>query len=324
MTKLFFAGAEYRNLAETLARYDVKSILVSYYYIGMRGRENFIDEIQAKYPAIQWFLDSGAYTYAMAKKESSDSGRLLPVEEFVSRYFQYIDDRGSKFCRIAEPDFDNNEYTDVDEAKVRVWREVMLSQWPNLPITPVWNGYRRIEAWSEYCADDRIKHLAISGGYMKNIGHMAVMAHKAHACGKTVHGFGVTRANILQKVRFDTVDSTTWFACQKFGVIYVWKGTKMIAYHSRGQGKKDRKKFSKYLKAIGCDIQKVMDDDIDEVRKCNVTSWRIFGERLEEAQKRRAWATIDRTEGKSSVPQKERCDELRREHARLLERIEGD
>jgi len=128
----------------------------------------------------------------------------------------------------------------------------------------------------------------------------------------------------LQKVRFDTVDSTTWFACQKFGVIYVWKGTKMIAYHSRGQGKKDRKKFSKYLKAIGCDIQKVMDDDIDEVRKCNVTSWRIFGERLEEAQKRRAWATIDRTEGKSSVPLKERCDELRREHARLLERIEGD
>lgn len=321
MTKLFFAGAEYRNLAESLAINGVKRILVSFYYISMRGRENFVNEMQCRYPDIQWFLDSGAYTYAMAMRNPGSEGKILPTDEFVSRYFHYIDEKGSKFCRIAEPDFDNNEQTDIDEKKVRVWREVMLSQWPTYPITPVWNGFRRVESWDEYCDDVRIKHLAISGGYMKNIGHMAVMAHKAHRCNKTVHGFGVTKSSILQKVQFDTIDSTTWFASQKFGVIYVWRGNKMFAHHSTGKNKKNRRKFAQYFKAIGCDVKKITDDDTAEVRKCNINSWRIFGERLEEVQKRKDWCISRVKEDGATL--KERCAELREDHARLLERLEG-
>jgi hypothetical protein len=292
------AGAEVETLSRALLENGVKNVLYSYFYVLAFRREEFIARMQREYPDVRWFLDSGAFTYA--EKWETDQARLPPQEEYLRRYFEYIDEYGHNYCRITEPDFDLAGSLDVEQVdEVREW---MLDRWPHLNVMPVWHPGRGPEAWTRYCRDPRIKVMAIGGGgtvrarsramttgsatarEILSFGQMRRMVMEAAHMGKPVHGFAMTKLRLLKVVPFASVDSTSWVMGQKYGTLYVFKNNDFRVMPADQKAK--RKLYRGYFKAIGCDPDKVIADDVSEVRKANVIAWRNLSERLEYMQRR--------------------------------------
>lgn len=280
-TTIFFAGGEVGALTKALLENGVRNILYSYYYILTLRREAFIERMMDAYPEVNWFLDSGAFTYFQMYQSNPD--RLPPLRQYIRRYFAYIDTYGERYCRITEPDMDIASET---EEQVDEWREEMLDRWPHLNITPVWHNHRGQDAWYRYCVDQRIKTLAIgSGDVGTDYGLARRMIALAAQNGKPVHGFGLTRiATMLRYVPFDSVDSISWVMGQKVGTTFIFKDN-----HFRRiplERKKQRKLYKTYFKNIGCDPKLVLDDHGPEVRKANIIAWRALADRLETIKRR--------------------------------------
>lgn len=285
MTAIYFAGAEVETLTRALMDAGVKNVLYSYYYILTMRREDFIARIQQAYPHVNFFLDSGAFTYAVQFRERSH--QLPPYQTYIQRYFQYIDEYGAPYCRITEPDLDGiRGFDEVTPDTVDEWREYMLERWPDLNIMPVWHGWRGPRAWAEYVADNRIRCLAIGrNGGPPGLNRRMVMA--AHQLGKPVHGFAQTRINTTMKViPWDSVDSTSWLMGQKYGTLYIFRNNKFITLSKEHGGKDKRKLYKAYFKNIGCDPRKIIEDDVAEVRKANVLAWKRVSDRFEQMRLR--------------------------------------
>lgn len=273
-TTVYLAGGEVERLAEDLLRNGVKNILLSYFYILRMKKERYFEILFKQYPEVNWFLDSGAFTY-YARAESN-RGALPPIHQYVRRYFNYIDQYGHNFCRVTEPDMD---VAGFDEEQVEAWLVEMLERWPHLNVTPTWHFSRGLQAWETYLQEPRIKTLAIgSGDLTTNIGMIRRMVMQAAEAGKPVHGFGCTRVNtILKQVPFDSVDSSSWLLGQKIGATFVFRNNRF----QRFDDKKHRRKFRSYFKHIGCDPNLVIGNDLYEVRKANIIAWRNLSARLE-------------------------------------------
>lgn len=275
-TTLFMAGAEVTRLGNDLIRYGTKNILFSYYYILTMRREDIIRKWMDENPQINWFLDSGAFTYAVKFAEGGVEG-LPPMRQYLQRYFSYVEECGHRWCRITEPDMD---IAGVPEDKVERWRNQMLDRWPTLNITPTWHRTRGVDEWYKYLEDKRIKTLAMGSGDFEDVGLSRRLILAAQSLGKPVHGFGLTRINtVLRHLPVDSVDSTSWVYGQKAGTIYIFRANKffLLPQHKKAE----RRLYRTYFKNIGCDPKKIMEDDLYEVRKANILAWKMLADRLE-------------------------------------------
>ena len=274
-TSIFLAGGEAQAAIKALIENGVRNILFSYYFIHDLRRENAIARLQEEHPHVNWFLDSGAFTY-MSKRSKGDPD-LPELDTYVRRYFAYIDEYGAPYCRITELDVDAAGH-DIEE--VDQWREYMLGRWPHLNITPVWHATRGIEVWDSYCEDPRIRTLAIgSDAGDSQLGGLRRMVEHARGHGKPVHGFGQTKARVLNNVPFDSVDSSSWSFGQRTGISFIFKNNKFVTLTS--PKKHLRRLFTSYYRNIGCDPKLILADDVKEVRKANIIAWRAFADRLD-------------------------------------------
>ena len=146
-------------------------------------------------------------------------------------------------------------------------------------------GPRGIERWQQYIEDPRIKVLGIGMGQW-NTGELRRMVMMAHMAGKPVHGFGMTKVNtILRYVPLDSADSSSWLSGQKFGTQYIFQGRSFITLTQKNRAKQRRKQYKKYFESIGCDYHKILEDDVQEVRKSNAIAWIRLAARLEYMRK---------------------------------------
>lgn len=286
MTVIFFAGAEVDILTKALLDNGVKRILYSYYYILTMQRETFIDKMQSEYKDVEWFLDSGAFTYG--QKWNTDPGKLMDYRQYKKLYFRYINATWNRWVRIAELDLDKPEgwREKITMDMLEEWRTEMHERWPDANIMVVWQLHRGPEEWTSYVRDRRFKYLAIGSGPPK-IGNLRKMVMEAHTWRKPVHGFGMTHVNtVLPYVPYDSVDSTSWVLGQKYGTLYVFKNNKFktlakkdlrydpkdawghktevvrpgYTHRLQAMGKADRQLYMNYFKNIGCNPKLIMSD----------------------------------------------------------------
>ena len=276
--RIYLAGGEQTTLSKALLENGVQNVLYSYFYLWAHHREHGVLTFQANYPKVSWFLDSGAYTYSSAAKQSDN---IPPADEYVKLYFSFIQKHGHRYDRIAEPDLD---IAGIDVQQVKQWRNEMLSSWPNLPITPVWHLHRGIEEWERHCKDPRVKHLGF-GSDVSDLGLMARLANMARERGKTVHGFAATKQLIEERVRLTSVDSTSWSVGNRYGILYVWKGASFVKL--RAEDRHMRKQFLSYFKRHGIDYNKLAAEDSHEIRKANIIAWKLLSDRWAERGRRR-------------------------------------
>ena len=72
--------------------------------------------------------------------------------------------------------------------------------------------------------------------------------------------------------RFDTLVSSAWWNVQKYGETQVWAANRLIRLNADDKRIK-REKYAPSIEALGVDMTKILEDDMDELLKLAVFSW---------------------------------------------------
>lgn len=159
-----------------------------------------------------FLLDSGAFTFMNSHKGGVD------FEEYVERYAEFINKH--EIEKFFELDVDCVKgYPKVLEYRKRL--EFLTGK----QVIPVWHKTRGIDDFKRMCSE--YNYVAIGGIVSKEIKPEQYIAFpsmitEAHRRGAKIHGLGFTSTSYFDRIKFDTVDSTTWNVGGKFGNICVF------------------------------------------------------------------------------------------------------
>lgn len=227
--KIFLAGtASYRDIVELN---PPKYLLESFYYI-KDWQMPIITQTD------DFLLDSGAFTFMRSSKTH------VVWEEYIERYADFIN--RNNIQKYFELDIDNF----VGYDKVLEYRK-RLEWLTNKPVIPVWHKSRGIDDFKSMC--DEYSYAAIGGFAIKDITqkeykYIPSFIKLAHNKKCKLHGLGFTSTSFFNKVRFDTVDSTTWTIGGRMGNMCYFNGNGMRQYCPSLNGKKpiDLNKLTKH------------------------------------------------------------------------------
>ena len=187
-------------------------VLSSYFYA--RTEKTFPDI----FPYCEDFLlDSGAFTFIKSQTKH------LNWDEYLEQYADYIKRLGIK--KYLELDID----AVVGYEKVKEYR-AKLERIIGLPCIPVWHRSRGQEEFFRLC--DEYDTIALGGIAVKHIRpteykYFPWLIAEAHKRKCQIHGLGLTNFQVIRKCHFDSVDSTTWVAARRYGIIYKFDGKRI-------------------------------------------------------------------------------------------------
>lgn len=163
-----------------------------------------------------FLLDSGAYSFF--------SGRGGDWDKYIERYAAFIN--RNKIERFFELDIDSI----VGYERVKEFRD-RLEQLTGRASIPVWHYERGRDEWLNLC--ENYDYVAV-GGLVKegSTSEYAVKYRKyfpwfintAHERGAKIHALGFTALLDLEKYHFDSVDSSTWSAGNRYGHYFTFDG----------------------------------------------------------------------------------------------------
>lgn len=179
--------------------------LMSYYYL--RSDEPWSCKIRDCSRLVM--IDSGAHSFQKGKKVEWDK-YTEEYADFIKRF-----DR-SNVIGYFEMDVDNI----IGYEKVLTLRE-LLKQRSGHPdkIIPVWHKNRGIPEFKKMCEEHAGQVVAITGFKNEDIRdeQYPLFVKEAWKHGCKIHCLGMTRKEILDKVPFDYVDSSSWAQGAIFG-----------------------------------------------------------------------------------------------------------
>lgn len=203
--KIFLSALEaseaFKYINEKIDKYLYN--LMSFYYL---TRNDNYKEIIRKSEAI--LIDSGAHSFQKGKK--------VKWYEYTESYAEWIKKHDcDKIIGYFEMDVDNV----LGYEKVLELRKILLKA--TNKIIPVWHKNRGIEDYINMCKNYEFDIVAISGFKNEDIvdSQYQNFVNVAHKYGKKIHGLGLTRRKILDKVNFDFVDSSDWVHAVVYGRI---------------------------------------------------------------------------------------------------------
>lgn len=178
---------------------------------------------------IPWFksfmLDSGAFTFMQQKSSQVD------FEQYTREYAKFINDYGIEL--FFELDIDSvvpwQRYLDLRK---------MLEDLTGKDPIPVFHKSRGKE-WFQNAVRNH-SYVAIGGivtGEIKRseFGMLRWFIDEAHRNNCKIHGLGFTNLSWLQRLSWDSVDSTAWLYGNRSGVVYQFDG-KTIQKHKGPDG----------------------------------------------------------------------------------------
>ena len=201
--KIFLSSLETygaKEISEQCA--PMKWNLMSYYYL-RKSDPAVIQQVIDRSELIE--IDSGAHSFQKGKKVDWDV--------FTDEYAQWIKENDcDKIIGYFEMDVDNViGYEKVLELRKKL--EAVSDK-----IIPVWHKNRGIKEFKKMCQDYAGKIVAITGFKNEDIQDDQYIEFLKYAWkwGCELHCLGMTRKDILNKVPFDYVDSSSW----RQGVLY--------------------------------------------------------------------------------------------------------
>lgn len=167
--------------------------LISYYYADIQKAETIRKTSKSV------LIDSGAHTLQKIKK--------VDFEEYTERYASFIKQFDDEKCvGYFEMDVDNIiGYKNVLELRKKL--EKVSNK-----IIPVWHRNRGVEEYKRMCQEYAGKWISITGFKNEDIKDEQYLMFLKYAkkFGCKVHCLGMTRKQVLDKVPFDSVDSSSW------------------------------------------------------------------------------------------------------------------
>lgn len=159
-----------------------------------------------------FMLDSGAFTFAFGSKKTVD------WDQYLDQYIIYINENDVEL--FYELDIDKL----VGYEKVLEFRE-RLESGTGKRCIPVWHISRGKEVWLKTC--EEYDYVALGGLAAHEFPNQEKVipwfTSTAHARGCKVHGLGYTRLKHLERMNFDSVDSSAWLYGNRGGYVYQFR-----------------------------------------------------------------------------------------------------
>ena len=157
-----------------------------------------------------FLLDSGAFTFMNNFKGTVD------WQQYIDKYADFIIKNDIKY--FFELDIDSV----IGYEKVKELTKYLENKVGRKCI-PVWHKSRGIDEWKRITKE--YNYVAIGGIVIKEIKpkdykYFTPLLEIARKNNCKVHGLGFTGMKYLKKYRFFSVDSTSWTAGSRFGVLY--------------------------------------------------------------------------------------------------------
>lgn len=185
-----------------------------------------------------FLLDSGAFTFMQ------DNSAHLDWEAYIERYAAFI--KRNNVTKFFELDIDSV----VGYEKVKEYRK-KLESLTGRQVIPVWHKNRGLDEWKKMCEEYSYVALGATGKNedstwtKKNPEVLNYFITTAHKSKCKIHGLGFTRLNFLERMHFDSVDSTAWTGGNRFGFVYKFDGRTMQKIECpRGKRLADPKKVA--------------------------------------------------------------------------------
>ena len=217
--KIFLSAIEGQKEIPQIFAGKMKWNLMSYYAI----RKNTALAEYIRDNSEEILIDSGAHSFQKGKKVDW----VKYTQEFADFIKKY--DRPN-VIGYFEMDVDNI----IGYEKVLELRKILENV--SDKIIPVWHYNRGIDDYIQMCKDYAGKIIAITGFRGAEIRDdqylMFVKVAKKYGC--KVHCLGMTRTDVLDKVAFDYVDSSSWLQNGVYGNI-VGKGKVSLEYSKKNR-----------------------------------------------------------------------------------------
>lgn len=223
-TSIMISGVESERYWDIVVRQcGVRLVLMSYHYLQNKPKD-FLKKRVAEFPDIKIFIDSGAHTFL--SNEEWKNAPLSTWEGYLKTYTNFI--RENKDYIFACADLDIDSLVGVEQ--VDKWREEVfepLRKETGVDVCYVWHAERGEQGWEEMC--QKYGYVGFSMENDKEVTLQRVMRRlKVAEKYKTrVHGFALTKVDVLVRAPFFTADSTTWLVGQQYGELNWFNGRKM-------------------------------------------------------------------------------------------------
>lgn len=278
---ILFSGVETKQYYDILVKHGVKNFLMSYHYV----IEKSVDMNKYRYANVKFFIDSGVFTYLT---NENFKGKEIPIEfweEKIQDYLNWAEENKDMIFAIANFDLDDIVgYEKVWEWNKKYFEPFMLRT--NIPVCFIWHRSTGLQNWEKMCK--RYPYVGFSwvsegnkGNDLKKAKRLFAIAERYNA---VVHGMGMTRTSLLPKLPFYTVDSTSWKAGLRYGLLSFWNGKKVR------QVKKDEwDKIKPFVIKSGIDWNKLLEEDVENVVWANAYAYLMAEQFVREKCKNRMY-----------------------------------
>ncbi len=220
--RIYLAATEdlYRSRAERRVNLKLRHELVS--FNGTRGRT--VRGWQAGGPPKAYCVDSGAHFFISDWWKHGLRKSIQEVERFQTDLVEELATFPEKPAWVVEMDLqDVYGGPIVDRWRERIWLPVQERM--GVPVCFVWHVATDTRAqWDALVADPNVRALGIGGRFARGDSDRGVPLAEAHsmcmaayAAGKPVHGFAQVKREIMLRVPFASVDSTSWASGALYG-----------------------------------------------------------------------------------------------------------
>lgn len=222
---IYFAGADNKQHARLLATCGVKNILVSYHTMMTSGVD--IEDVVTPFNTFGYkpslFLDSGGFVARLKNK---------PID--VRAYAEYARVRRKDVTVAA-----NLDTNDLAESQSN--HDFLQGILAPVPVLPVYHPTEYLgpaderDLLAKWC--ETHDYIAIGGVAGAKLSADVVIRYLDYVFSITrdrvkVHGFGITKMDLLRRYPFYSVDSTTWLNGGMYGEVFKFMGDTVKKHRS--------------------------------------------------------------------------------------------
>lgn len=263
MTTIYHLGGEQAGWRTMLADNGIENVGMSYWSWRKRLPRRGVDI--ASYGFTGVLLESGGYqaNNLPADKQLSQREWREYGDEYADFVLEHLDDLTmfTEFdCLALGPAY-------VAEQRRQVWSQVDPDKF--LPVWHPQQGLQALEELGEQYPRIAISEAAITGQGLNVTPQLNALARK----GVKLHGIAMTKPTVLRQVAFSTAASTSWLSPMRFGDTLVWDNGQLVRYPMKMK-QQARMRHQALFEREGFDVQKLLEDDKDEVTRLSLWAWR--------------------------------------------------
>jgi hypothetical protein len=275
--RFYFAGAE--ATFNRLYEMGVRDFLLSYYYLLDKGTKSIAKRFGlADKEPVRIMIDSGGFTF----NTEPDKHTLEELYEYRDKYCAWLLHNKQWITSAVELDVS----VMIGQERLKKWRTKYFKplEAAGIPIIYVWHEEDGLTGWHEMCHLHSYVGLTAMANWKET--KLARYLREAKKNKTRVHGFAFTQTDLLMKLDFYTVDSTTWLSGMKYGCTYVFDGRKLKTYDSNHKHLRNKHRAHFVKHGINWDLVKLdLSEDRDkrrlaypEINKINILGWLEFAE----------------------------------------------